>query len=154
MDTQTLTYASGALALLAVLGLVWMALRLRRLDRIRKEFLSSDLGKDLEQVLVEQNRSITKLRSDLTQLNEHLTDLTITNRSNYSKIGFIRFNPFDDSGGNISFTMSLLDAHNDGVVISSLHGRDGTRVYAKQVKAGKSESQLTDEEINAIQDAK
>jgi hypothetical protein len=154
IDTQTLLYTVSAVAGLSFLGLIWVSLRLNRLDRIRKEFLPSDMGKNVEQVLVEQNRTITKLRSDLSDLNGHLTDLTIINKLNLNKIGFVRFNPFDDAGGNISFAVSLLNSHNDGVVISSLHGREGTRVYAKQIKAGESESKLTKEEIEAIKNAK
>jgi hypothetical protein len=154
MDTQTITYIAAGVAALSLLTSIWIIIRLTKLDRIRREFLSSDMDKDLEQVLVEQNRTITKLRSDLSDLNGHLTDLTIINKLNLSKIGFVRYNPFDDSGGNISFAVALLNSHGDGVVISSLHGREGTRVYSKQVQALKSESKLTEEEVTAIENAK
>jgi hypothetical protein len=154
MNTQILSFINLGVSLVAILSLFWLLFKIRKLDRIRKEFMPSGLGKDLEQVLVEQNRSINKLRSDLTTLNEDVQDLTIVNQSNFQKIGFVRFNPFDDAGGNISFTLSLLNGKNDGVVISSLHGREGTRVYAKSVKAGNSESKLTQEESDALTQAK
>jgi len=48
----------------------------------------------------------------------------------------------------------LLDANDNGVVVSALHGREGTRTYAKHVKAGRSESKLTEEEMTALQNAK
>ena len=87
-------------------------------------------------------------------LSEDLTDLAVLNKKNIQKVGLIRFNPFDDAGGNISFAIALLSDHDDGVVISSLHGRGGTRVYSKPIKSGKSEFKLTDEEIQAIKEAK
>ncbi len=154
MNSETLSYITLALSFVTLLALIWMMLRLRRLDRIRKEFFGGGFDKDLEQILVEQNRSITKLNSDLNQVSEQIRDLTIINQSNFQKIGFERFNPFDDAGGNISFVLCLLNAKDDGVVISSLHGREGTRVYAKSLKSGVSESKLTDEEVSAIKNAK
>ncbi|MGB9680719.1 MAG: DUF4446 family protein, partial [Minisyncoccia bacterium] len=69
------------------------------------------------------------------------------------KIGLIRFNPFADTGGNQSFALALLNNFNNGVVISSLHGREGTRIYAKPVIAGKSKYNLSTEEIKAIEKA-
>ncbi|MGE5297554.1 MAG: DUF4446 family protein [Acidobacteriaceae bacterium] len=151
---ENLTIIIAAAAGIELIGLVFLFVKLSRLDRIRKEFLTSGLGKDLEQVLIEQNRNITQLRSDVLQLNEMLTDLTIINQSNYQKMGFVRFNPFEDAGANMSFALALLNGQGDGVVISSLHGREGTRMYAKTVEKGNSKFKLTEEELTAIKNAK
>jgi hypothetical protein len=154
MDTQTVGYLALGLGILNLGGLVWVMIKISRLDQIRKEFLSSGQGTNLEEVLVSQNRFLNQLRTDHDELAGRVRDLLALNQSNYQKIGFVRYNPFDDAGGNISFVLSLLNGHDDGVVISSLHGRDGTRVYAKSVRSGKSESQLTEEEEQAIKDAR
>lgn len=153
MSNQQLLIANGALGL-TILGLLaWQVWRVNRLDKIRKEFFSQGVKKNLEEVLVDQNRKLTALTGDLGRVNENLTDLSIVNQNNIQKVGFIRFNPFEDAGGNMSFTLALLNHHDNGVVISSLHAREGTRIYAKAVKAGKSESKLTDEEQQAIKEA-
>jgi len=133
---------------------VWFFIKLRRLDQIRNHFFSSGIKKDLEQVLVDQNRIITKNSQDIENIEKRVKDLFNINKLNIQKVGFIRFNPYDDAGGSISFVLALLNAHNDGVVISSLHGREGTRVYSKVIKNGQSESKLTTEEINVINQAK
>ena len=133
---------------------MWLFWKIYKLDQVRKEFFASGLKKDFEQVLVDQNRGITKINQEIKELDESLTRLYKDNRNNIQKVGFMRFNPFDDAGGNISFTLALLNAQDDGVVISSLHGREGTRMYAKSVRNGNSESKLTEEEIQAIKDAK
>jgi len=70
-----------------------------------------------------------------------------------TKVGVVRFNPFQDTGGDQSFAFALLNAKGDGIVISSLHGREGTRIYAKPIKELKSEYHLTEEEIKAIEKA-
>lgn len=67
------------------------------------------------------------------------------------KINLTRFNPFDDLGGDQSFILTLLDKNNSGVVVTSLHNRDITRIYAKSIKKGEGEnSVLSKEEKLAI----
>ena len=65
-------------------------------------------------------------------------------------IGLVRFNPFEDTGSDQSFAIALLDDQRDGIVLSSLHGRTNTRVFAKPVAAGGSPHNLSDEESQAI----
>lgn len=67
------------------------------------------------------------------------------------KIGLTRFNPFEDMGGDQSFILCLLDQNNSGVIITSLHNRDITRVYAKPIKSGEGENfTLSKDEKSAI----
>ncbi len=66
------------------------------------------------------------------------------------RIGIVRFNPFEDTGGNQSFALALLDANDDGIVLSSLHARAGTRLYAKSLTGGKSDATLSSEESEAL----
>ncbi|MBI2622245.1 DUF4446 family protein [Candidatus Microgenomates bacterium] len=71
------------------------------------------------------------------------------------KIGFVRFNPFKDTGGDQSFVLAILDGRDNGIVISSLHGRTGSRWYAKTIIDGKGqEHDLSGEEVKAIKQAK
>jgi Protein of unknown function (DUF4446) len=65
-------------------------------------------------------------------------------------VGFVRYNPFPEMGGNISFSVALLDTRSNGVVISVLNDRQGSRVYGKPVEAGASAQKLSDEEQQAI----
>lgn len=68
-----------------------------------------------------------------------------------SKINLTRFNPFEELGGDQSFILCLLDNTNSGVIITSLHNRDSTRVYAKAIKNGESEALvLSKEETKAL----
>ena len=69
------------------------------------------------------------------------------------KVGVVRFNPFNDMGGNQSFVIAMLDNKNNGFVISSLFVKDGSRVYSKSVKDGKSDNSLSNEEKDAIKRA-
>ena len=62
----------------------------------------------------------------------------------------MRFNPFEDTGGNQSFALAILDAQGSGIVVSSLHSRTGTRVYGKAITGGRAEAALSDEEAEAL----
>ncbi len=72
-------------------------------------------------------------------------------KSDNLKINVTRFNPFNDLGGDQSFILTILDQSNTGVVITSLHNRDITRIYAKAVKDGEGDNiTLSKEEKSAI----
>jgi hypothetical protein len=153
MNIETLTYINLGLTGLLLAGLIVLIIKHLKTDRLRKEFFASGLKKDLEQILIDQNRGISQINKDLTALEASLSNLYTANVKNIQKIGFVKFNPFDNSGGNISFALAMLDATDNGVVISSLHGREGTRMYAKSVINAKSETMLTEEEAEAIKKA-
>ena len=75
----------------------------------------------------------------------------LNNLDNNLKIGITRFNPFDDVGGDQSFILSILDKNNSGAIITSLHNRDITRIYAKPIKNGAGDNiTLSKEEKSAI----
>jgi hypothetical protein len=96
-------------------------------------------------------RGLEELHSMHSQVGSRVATLEKENIRNIQRVQMKRFNPFGDTGSNQSFSMALLDANNDGVVLSSLHGRSGTRVYAKPVKSGKQgEHELSTEELEVI----
>lgn len=78
---------------------------------------------------------------------EAISDLSV------QKIGFIRFNPFSETGGDNSFALTLLDHRNNGVIISSLYAREGVRVYGKSIEGGKPKHPLSEEEGRSLQQA-
>lgn len=71
------------------------------------------------------------------------------------RIGLVRFNPFSGTGGDQSFSLAVMDEKNNGVVITSLHHRESTRLYVKEIVGSKAVGQeLADEEKRAINIAK
>ena len=69
------------------------------------------------------------------------------------KVGLVRFNPFDETGGGQSFSLCLLNGDGDGFILTALHTRDRTRVYTKPVSAGVSKYELSKEEDKALVEA-
>ena len=89
----------------------------------------------------------------MRELDGLVMQLDRQSRIHLQRTGFLRFNPFRDSGGDQSFALTLADDEGRGVVVSSLHGRDGTRVYAKPLAGWQSPYPLTDEEQVVIRKA-
>jgi hypothetical protein len=153
MEYQYIAIGAAALSVILALVLGWLWMRVQRIDRVRKQFLVDDENKNIDDVIVRHNEEIKRTGSRLEEVAQQVVGLQNANRKNFQKIGFVRFNPFGDAGGSISFVLALLDADDNGFVISSLHGREGNRTYAKEVKKGISKSQLTEEETRAIKEA-
>ncbi|MFZ5365956.1 MAG: DUF4446 family protein [Patescibacteria group bacterium] len=109
-----------------------------------------DLGSILEKILKEEK--ITEKRID--GIIKRADEIEKDGRFHVQKTGLVRFNPFSDTGGSQSFTLAVLDGHDNGIIISSLHSRDQTRIYAKPVKNGKPVGyEFSKEEKEAIEKA-
>ena len=133
----------GAVILVFVVWLLLFELRLRR-------FFKGEDGKNLEKVLTALIRSMEKLEKRARTSEDRLENIEQRLKTCIQKTKVVRFNPFDDVGGNQSFTAAFLDAQKNGVIISSLYGREINRTYAKSIQEGKSQYQLSEEEKNTI----
>lgn len=110
-------------------------------------------GRDILRVVAEAIKRSDEIEKDVKQLLvENKKDKNLA-KTMIRKLGFVRFNPFGDMGGEQSFAIAFLDSNNNGVIITSMHGKDGTRIYAKNIKKGESSQQLSQEEERALQQA-
>lgn len=108
----------------------------------------------LKQLLDEILRREEILGGKTIRLQEAIDELKIDGGFHIQKIGLVRFNPFSDTGGSQSFTLTLLDGHDNGLVMTSLYARTGNRWYIKEIQAGKGkEYELSKEEQTAISKA-
>lgn len=134
-----------------LLGLsVGLLLILKFFNQLIKKVDKGDLKKVLEKVLateVENKKTIKMLGKEIDRLEDE-------GQFHVQKVGLIRFNPFQETGGDHSFSIALLDGKDTGVVLTGLHTRERTRVYAKAIKKGKSEHELSNEEKKAFTKAK
>ena len=69
-------------------------------------------------------------------------------------LAVVRYDAFGDMGGHLSWSLAVLDDHGDGVVLTSIHGRNDARSYAKAVASWRCEQQLSPEEEDAISRAR
>jgi hypothetical protein len=111
--------------------------------------------KDLKAILEELLKNFEKEAVRVDDLVKEVQKIHGENVYNIQKMGLVRFNPFSETGGNQSFSLALLDGEDSGLVITSLHSREMTRIYAKPVKKQKADGyELSAEEKQALKNAK
>jgi hypothetical protein len=149
MDVSTQTVLIG----IVVMIVVALGVRLWILERRLRVFLEGKDAKSLENVLALVCKEVMSMRGVLQELDSRMTEARDRLHGSVQHVGIIRFNPFQDAGGDQSFCIALLDEAHNGVVVSSLYARDGVRVYGKPVLAGASTYTLSQEEQGAIKKA-
>jgi len=136
--------------LVLLVAVVALALRTRRLGARLAGLTRGSEGRSLEAVLDAHLDKVFAVASELDELAARMAVLEAAQRRSFQRVGLVRYNPFEETGGNQSFALALLDAAGDGWVLSSLHARSGTRVYAKAIKAGRADAGLSEEETAAL----
>ena len=130
--------------------LAWLLRRTGALRSRVDDLTRGHDGVDLATVLDRHLDTVAEVRRQVEVLATQARTLEEQGRLAFQRVGLVRFNPFEDTGGNQSFALALLDANLDGFIISSLHARSGTRVYAKALAGGRSATQLSGEESEAL----
>lgn len=146
MENQILTWGLTAAVLLLAVVVLFLARQLNRLTR-------RSSGYRLEPGETSVDGDLEMMRSRLERLATDVASIRADGEGALRRLGVVRYDAFRDMGGHMSFSVALLDARRNGLVISILNGRDGSRGYAKAVHEGKSSSPLSNEEQEALAQA-
>ncbi len=164
MDIKTLTElinnnAVSILITMTVIILVMLILiintmlELSRLKKRQKKLMTGVDGDNLERMLLGQIDATRQIENENARLNEENRRIDALLQQAVTRVGVVRFCAFEDMGSDLSYAVALLDSYNNGVVLSSLFGREDSRSYAKPIKDGHSTYTLTKEEEQALKDA-
>lgn len=156
-----LTNEQVVLALVAVAALAllssWVAfVSFLRLRKARREYMllrGDGAERDILDAVDKIFRKLTAMDKRMDIFNARQEEQTAVGRFAVRRFELLRYDAFDDMGGQQSFSAALLDDHGDGLVLTSINGRGETRTYAKPVKALTSDVALTDEEMEVIAEA-
>ena len=121
--------------------------------RYKKMMTGVDDGANLERMLlghIDETRSVAQENEKLKAENKRIDDLL---KRALTRVSVVRFRAFEDMGSDLSYSVALLDSHNNGVVMSSIFGREDSRSYVKPIENGTSTYQLTAEEEQALREA-
>lgn len=156
LSRETLDVAVILAALGVVVLAVWAIGQQRALSSLvhRLRAVTGRPDEGLDEVLDRILRRLDGTDERLGAMNALQQELeTLLRQGTIRNVGVVRFNPFPDAGGDQSFAIALLDSEGTGVVLSSLHARTDTRIFAKPVQSGRSRYPLSDEEQDAIRRA-
>lgn len=147
--TENLIYLTGFFILI-VISLIVIIIKL---DKRISKLLEGKNAKTLEDTLLHVINEIKRMNQLEAENDKIIKDINKRLKTSITGVGVVRFNPFTNSGGNQSFAITLLNEHGDGVIISTLYGRERTSIFAKPIKKYKSEFELTKEEAESLAQA-
>ncbi|PIZ00332.1 hypothetical protein COY62_02895 [bacterium (Candidatus Howlettbacteria) CG_4_10_14_0_8_um_filter_40_9] len=142
-----------ALAAFSAVNFLWLvALTIRQVLFFRKnrELFKNDQKGDIYDIVNNYLLRVRKVSEDNVRIKNDLANVTELFKKSFQKIGIVRYNPFKDIGGDLSFSMAILDDRENGFVLTNIHNREGDRMYIKPVKKGVSTHNLSAEESTAL----
>lgn len=130
--------------------LIFLTVKYRQLYRKATIIFDDANPQKLSSMLKQYFENIEEVNQNHEKLQRIILATRKTADLGLTRVGFLRYNPFGDVGSDQSFSMCLLNSALDGFVISSIHSREGTRVYSKPVNGGVSPYNLSAEEDKVI----
>ena len=144
-------YAGWLLFLVVFVWLGILSLLIRRQNSFLKSLFPKSGQRDIRIRFEEVTKQVLDYRKDLDNIKDKLVEDEKLGLRHVQKVELLRYNPYDDTGGDQSFSLAMLDNNGNGTVLTSLHARSGTRVFAKPVKLGKgTKYQLSEEEEKVV----
>lgn len=141
------------IGLISLVSLLITFLLYRRMKRFESAYISLQTfmsGQQMEGLLSENKQKVRELEKNFAECLTRLTPIESKLRTSVGRAELLRFRAFENVGGDLSFAFALLSQEGDGIVLSSIHNRDESRVYAKPVEGGNSPYSLSDEEKEVI----
>ena len=124
-----------------------------RLKSSYASFMKGKDGRTLEDSILDRFEELDEVaqlslknRQDIKKIKEDMLD-------NLQKVGILRYDAFNEMGGNLSFALTLLDGNNSGYIINSMHSREGCYNYIKEIIKGESYIELSEEEAESLERA-
>jgi hypothetical protein len=148
--TPQIAIAALALSFLLTLAVVLLAMRVGRFARPFDELARLAQDGDTPAALQAQLKGVTENRKRIEDTLAYVRRLRAQARSAVQGIGFQRYDAFDDIRGQQSYSLCLLDAHRNGLLLTSIAGRADSRGYAKPIREGSCELALSDEETEVL----
>ena len=142
------------ITIILVLLVITMMAKLSSLNKKYKKFLEKlGNGNNIEEDLETYMYRVEKVEKQNAEIANYVKTLDEDLTRCIQKVGIVRYNAFKDTGSDLSFTLALLDEHNDGVVLNGIYSREMSNIYAKPVKNGESSYTMSEEEKLAVQKA-
>ena len=118
-------------------------------------FMDGENGKNLEKAILDKFAAIDNLTKDTEEIHKQLENIDGRLIHAYQKVSLVKYDAFKEIGGKLSFVLVLLTAENNGFILNSMHStREGCYTYTKEVVNGEAFVMLSDEEQQALDEAK
>lgn len=128
-------------------------MKYNRLKRSYNVFMKGKDGKNLEESILKKFAQIDRIAKITKKNEESIRRINKKIKKNYQKVGIVRYDAFQEMGGNLSFALTILDEENSGWILNSMHSREGCYTYIKEIVKGESYIELAEEEKESLEHA-
>ena len=153
MTFNTIEIALLALNAVLIILVLMVLIRYRRLYRAYDRFMRGKDAESLEETILAIGEELQDLRSEDRSNKDAIRVLNKLQRSSFQKFGIVRYNAFKDMGGSMSFACAILDYTNSGMILNTVHSKEGCYLYLKTVDCGRTDVLLGAEEKEALEQA-
>ena len=147
------------LCVLTVLSLIIAVYALSKYNKLKRRyefFMGANRKRpdhNMEEMLKDYINTVRIVESDVSEIQAEMEKITKDMNKCIQKVGVVRYNPYDEMGGNLCYAVAMLDKDDNGIVFNGLYSRTGSFTYAKPIEAGTSTYVLSAEEIEALERA-
>jgi hypothetical protein len=150
VDPALLSMASLALSLVFLILVIILWSKLNRLKRNYHRLLNGTEHANMEEVMIRIQERLNVQQENVELQEMKISEITGHLKKMKSHIGFHRYNAFADSGGDLSFSIAIMNEEQDGIVMTAIQSREQTYIYAKPIENGVSSYTLSPEEKEAV----
>lgn len=141
------------LAVILFIYCIALQMKINNLTKKYDFFMADEKGQSLERKLSVEVKELRDATASVEKLFHEQEAIKKTQLATLQKIGFVKYNAFENIGNDLSFALTLLDGNTNGVIISSIYGRNESRVFSKPVVKGKCVASLSQEELESLNEA-
>lgn len=155
IDIGYVVIGMAAVILILFIMLIIYMVKNSKLHKKYQQFMAGEDGKNLEKAILDKFMAIDKLQENVTDLYQNVERIDGILVTAYQKFGLVKYDAFSEIGGKLSFALALLTEQNNGFILNSVHSsREGCYTYIKKVKNGTCDIVLSEEENQALEEAK
>lgn len=151
---MTIAVLAGVCVIFAILIIVLLVM-VSGMKRKYLVFMDGQNGRSLEESFQKKFENMDYVNEELKKISTRLNRIDANLLRTYQKIGIVKYDAFKEIGGTLSFVLVLLTKDNNGFILNSMHSNsEGCYTYIKEVKNGEVFVTLSEEERQALEDAK
>lgn len=153
---QLTFYIMIGVSAVCLISIILLIITLCKLKGLRRRIDALTRGKDaesMEDVMLDFFEKIEALEDAEQKMHQDIREIKQNLKITYQKTGLVKYDAFREMSGALSYSLALLDKENNGVLITSMYSREGCYTYAKAIKNGECELNLSEEETDALKQA-
>ena len=153
VDTLYIVLGLAGVSLITLILAIVALCKAAKLKKKYRSFMEGADGKSIESLIHEHLDEIESIRTVGEKNSAAVKDIYEKMQYTFQKVGIVKYDAFHEMGGKLSFALCMLDSENTGFILNTMHGREGSYTYIKEIIKGEAYATLGEEEKEALEKA-